>query len=65
MSGDDPFKTLTPDDMRRLHIGDGPVLGVQIVRWMRGRGRYVPCPHCRELRHPEATVCPHCQQPIG
>jgi len=24
----------------------------------------VPCPHCRELIHPEATLCPFCRQAL-
>mgnify|MGYP001269885919 CR=1 FL=1 len=26
--------------------------------------KYVPCPSCKEPRHPEATACPHCRSAI-
>lgn len=28
------------------------------------KGTYQPCPFCRELRHPQATACPHCQRDL-
>lgn len=63
----DPFRTLSEEDVRRI-TGGGisrviPI--VKIVDLLRGRSGYVACPHCRERRHPDATVCPHCQREIG
>lgn len=39
----------------------GP-LGLLIMIFTRGNRRQ--CPHCREMMHKAATVCPHCQQRI-
>lgn len=40
----------------------GP-LGIVIV--LVSKGHRVECPHCRELMHPDASVCPHCQRAIS
>ena len=39
----------------------GP-LGIIIALLSKGNRR--GCPHCRELVHREATVCPHCQRDL-
>jgi uncharacterized paraquat-inducible protein A len=64
---DDPFRTLSEDDVRKItHGGISRALPiVKLIDLFRGRSGYVACPHCRELRHPEATVCPHCQRAIN
>jgi len=28
------------------------------------KGNRMACPYCKELVHPDATVCPHCQKDI-
>lgn len=58
----DPFHRLSDKQTRKIASRSIPL--VRILEFFRGRADYVPCPHCRELRHPEATVCPHCQREI-
>jgi hypothetical protein len=63
----DPFRTLSEEDVRRI-TGGGLARAIPLVRLVdvfRGRSGYVPCPHCRERRHPDATVCPHCRRDIA
>jgi hypothetical protein len=38
----------------------GAIIAVFFVKDKRPR-----CPECREVVHPEATRCPHCQSEIG
>lgn len=39
----------------------GP-LGILIAFLVRGDR--VECAYCRELMHPEATICPHCRERV-
>jgi uncharacterized OB-fold protein len=59
----DPFRTLSEEQTRKITSRAIPL--VRILEFFRGRGDYVACPQCRELRHPEANVCPHCQREIA
>jgi hypothetical protein len=45
----------------------GFVLGILlgpfgILFALLSKGNRVPCPHCRELMHKDATICPHCRE---
>jgi len=41
----------------------GAVLGpFGILIAILSTGNRIPCPHCRELMHRDASVCPRCQR---